>query len=283
MSREPEWLACPWQDLVGRSVVPFTVLPDRDALAQHMARAMADELIANNAAGAPTRWIMPVGPVSQYPYLVEMVNAEQISLAGLHTFQMDEYLDWTSRLLPLDHPLSFAGSLEKVFFSQIDSALAQPVGQRHRPDPTALDSLAEAIDAAGGVDTCWGGIGVHGHIAFNEPPSTYFRSMDVEEFAQAPTRIVALQPDTLVVNSISAAGGNYEALPQMAITIGMREILAAGRIRLTAHRNLWQRAIWRRAVMQEPTIMYPVTLIQRMADAEIFVDEGTAAPAALGA
>lgn len=280
--REPEWLACPWQDLVGRSRVPFEVLPDADALMAHMAAEMAAELRANNAAGRPTRWILPVGPTGQYPYLVEIINRERLSLANLHSFQMDEYLDWTTRLLPSDHPLSFLGALHEKFFERIDADLRQPAGQHHRPDPCALDDLSAAIAAVGGVDTCWGGIGVHGHVAFNEAPPTYYGDIELEEFALAPTRIVALQPDTLVVNGISGAGGNFEAVPPYAVTIGMNDILAAGRIRLCAHRQLWARAIWRRAVMQAPTVRYPVTLIGRMADAKIYVDEKTAAPAAVG-
>jgi glucosamine-6-phosphate deaminase len=82
-----------------------------------------------------------------------------------------------------------------------------------------------------------------------------------------------------VVNAISAAGGNFEAIPPYAVTIGMGDILSAKRIRLCAHRHLWQRAVWRRAVLQESTARYPVTFIQQHADAAVMVDEETAAPA----
>lgn len=277
--REPVWLAWPWQDVVSKARVPVVVLPDQERLFAHMAEEMAAELRANNAEDRPTRWILPVGPTGQYSHLVEIINRERIDLSRLYTFQMDEYLDWTCRSLSPDHPLSFAGTLRRRFFSKLDADLRPPENRHKAPDPRHLDSLAEAIDMAGGVDTCWGGIGVHGHIAFNEPPSTYFQAIGDEEMKQAPTMIVALQPDTRVVNAISSAGGNFEAIPPYAVTIGMRDILSARRIRLCAHRRLWQRAVWRRAVMEEPSVRYPVTFIQEHRDAAIYVDEATAEPA----
>lgn len=280
--REPEWLGWPWQQVVEQAKVPVEVLPDTASLYRHMAEQMAAELRVNHAADRPTRWIVPVGPTGMYAPLVEIINRERLDLRHLYTFQMDEYLDWTCRSLPEDHPLSFGGALRRKFFNLIDPELRPAPSHHIAPDPRHLDSLDEAIDLVGGVDTCWGGIGVHGHIAFNEPPSTYFSAITDEEMKSAPTMIVALQPDTRVVNSISAAGGNFEAIPPYAVTIGMREILGAKKIRLCAHRNMWQRAVWRRAVLMEPSVRYPVTFIQEHADAAVYVDEATAAPAAVG-
>src|ERR1035438_6560359 len=148
-----------------------------------------------------------------------MINAERLDLSRLYTFQMDEYLDWTCRTLPIEHPLSFAGTLHRRFFGRLDEDLLPPPNRHFAPDPRHLDSLAEAIDMVGGIDTCWGGIGVHGHIAFNEPPSTYFQAITDDEMKAAPTAIVALQPDTRVVNAISTVGGNFEAIPPYAVTI----------------------------------------------------------------
>jgi glucosamine-6-phosphate deaminase len=280
-TREPEFLAWPWQQVVEAAKVTVTVLPDTAALYRHMAEQMAAELRAHLAADRPTRWIIPVGPTGQYGPLVEIINRERLDLSRLYTFQMDEYLDWTCRPLSTDHPLSFGGTLQRRFFSQIDPDVRPPANRHFAPNPRHLDDLAEAIDLVGGIDTCWGGIGVHGHIAFNEPPSTYFQAIGAEEMKNAPTMIVALQPDTRVINAVSAAGGNFEAIPPYAVTIGMREILGAKRIRLCAHRHLWQRAVWRRAVLQSPTVRYPATFIQEHPDAGVFVDEATAAPAAL--
>lgn len=274
--RQPEWLAWPWQRLIAEAPTPTRVVPDVPTIYREMAADMAAELRANNAAGRPTRWILPVGPIGQYPILLETIHHERLDLSHLHTFQMDEYLDWTCRPITPDNPLSFTGHLRDAFFGQIDEALRPPASQHHVPDPRHLDSIAEAVEAVGGIDTCYGGIGIHGHVAFNEAPDTRYGEVTLDELAAAPTRILALQPETLVVNGIQAAAGNFEAIPPYAVTIGMTEILSAKRIRLCCNRGQWQRTIFRRAVMQEPTVRYPITLIREHPDAQVTADVITA-------
>lgn len=280
--REPEWLSWPWPRLVAAARVPCRVVPDVPAIYREMADDMAAELRANVAAGRPTRWILPVGPIGQYPLLVDIINRERLDLSGLHTFQMDEYLDWTCRPIPASDPLSFTGHLQSAFFGRIEPALRPPAAQHHVPDPRRLDAIAEAVAAVGGLDTCYGGIGIHGHIAFNEAPDTHFAEVTVDELRAAPTRIVALRPETLVVNGIQAAAGNFEAIPPYAVTIGMAEILSCRRIRLCCNRGQWQRTIFRRAVMQPPTVRYPVTLLHDHPDVHITADETTAEPPVSG-
>lgn len=55
---------------------------------------MANEVIANNAAERPTKWVLPCGPMVQYKYFIERVNKERISLKNLFVFHMDEFLGW---------------------------------------------------------------------------------------------------------------------------------------------------------------------------------------------
>lgn len=281
-TRQPDWLSWPWPQLVAEARVPTRVVPDVPTLYRQLADDMLAELTADLAAGRPTRWILPVGPIGQYPRFVAEANRRRLDLSGLHTFQMDEYLDWTCRPIAPDNPLSFTAHLNAALFAQIDPALGPPPEQHHVPDPRRLDAIAEAMDEIGGIDTCYGGIGIHGHLAFNEAPSTHYGDITPEELTQSPTRIVALQPETLVVNGIQAAAGNFEAIPPFAVTLGMREILAANRIRLYCNRGQWQRTIFRRAVMQEPTVRYPVTFVQEHPDALITADEATAEPPAAG-
>ncbi|MBI2298990.1 MAG: glucosamine-6-phosphate isomerase [Armatimonadetes bacterium] len=281
-TRQPDWLSWPWPKLVEQARVPTRVVADVPTLYRQLADDMLAELTANNAAGRPTRWILPVGPIGQYPRFVEEVNRRRLDLSGLHTFQMDEYLDWTCRPIPLDDPLSFTAHLTAALFERLDRALRPPPEQHHVPDPRRLDAVAEAVEAVGGIDTCYGGIGIHGHLAFNEAPATRYADISPDELKQGPTRIVALQPETLVVNGIQAAAGNFEAIPPFAVTLGMREILSARRIRLYCNRGQWQRTIFRRAVMQEPTVRYPVTFVQGHPDALVTADEATAEPPASG-
>jgi glucosamine-6-phosphate deaminase len=227
MAALDEILAIPAEELLHCSKVRLEILPDLDALYDHLARSIAVEISARTAAGQPTRLILPVGPVDHYPRLVEICNREGIGWHTVHAFHMDDYLDWQGRPLPLDHPLSFEGYMRRTVYDRLDPALRIPESQIHFPDPLDLDCISQRIAEVGGVDTCYGGIGYHGHLAFNEPPISRWFKLTPEEFRTSLTRIVPLAPETVVMNSIRSTGGNLAALPPMAITLGMADILAA--------------------------------------------------------
>jgi len=275
----PHQLTFSPEELITSSSIPLTVLHDNDSLLEHMARSIADEVKVNNLSGRPTRLILPVGPVGQYPILIKICNQDRISWKNVHTFNMDEYCDWQGRLLPSDHPLSFKHYMVTQVFNQLDKDLQMPLDHIHFPDPLHLDEISQQIENAGGIDTCYGGIGYHGHIAFNEPPNTLYSRVSMDEFMQSQTRIVHLNPDTLVMNSIWNTGGNPYALPSMAVTMGFKDILASKRIRLYCSGGSWQRTVLRVALLSEPDIDYPVTLLQSHPDYAVVSDLDTALPA----
>ena len=157
-------------DLLKRSRLGVRLFPDVKTMLDFMADCMAEELRHNNAAGKPTRWILPVGPINQYFRLVEISNREKISWKNADIFQMDDFLDWQGRPVPLDHPLSFQGFVHKQVFAKLEAGLRPNPERVHFPNPFQPDEIAAKMIAAGGVDTCYGGIGYHGHVAFNEPP-----------------------------------------------------------------------------------------------------------------
>jgi glucosamine-6-phosphate deaminase len=95
---------------------------------------------------------------------------------------------------------------------------------------------------------------------------------------QSTTRVVMLGDDSMVVQSIACAGGSSEMIPPMAVTIGMREILAARRLRLFLAGGERHRAIFRMTLLAEPTSDYPSTLLQGHPDCVVHTDEATALP-----
>jgi len=254
------------------------IVPDLPALYQHFARSVADEIRANNSVGKPTRLILPVGPVDQYPVLARICNEEQISWRNVFTFNMDEYCDWQGRAVSTEHPLSFQRAMRDLLFAQLDLTLRIPQDHIHFPDPMNLDQISRAILDVGGIDTCYGGIGFHGHVAFNEPPISRWFKLTPDEFRNSLTRLVSLAPETIVMNSARATGGNPAALPPMAVTLGMRDIFSARRIRLYCQGGTWQRTVLRIALMGDEDVDYPVTLLQEHPDYGIITDCNTATP-----
>jgi glucosamine-6-phosphate deaminase len=274
----PEYLTISAAELAGRAGNRLEILPDKRAVYEHFARSIATEIQENNAAGRATVLILPVGPLGGFPLLAERCNQDQVSWERVHTFNMDEYLDWQARPLPPDHPMSFRGFMDR-FFRELDPALRPRPEQTRFPDPSQPDAVADEIEALGGIQTCYGGVGVHGHLAFNEPPLDRWRTYTVEEMRRSRTRILPLAPETVVMNSIRALGGHFASLPPMCITLGMSECLGANRIRLYCDGGEWQRTALRTALLGPVGVEYPVTLTQDHPDCVFICDAVTAQPA----
>jgi len=271
-------LQLPVGELVRHARMGVRLFPTIDAMLEHMADSMAAELRENNSAGRPTRWILPVGPVKQYFRLVDICNRERITWRNADIFQMDEFLDWQGRPLALEDPLSFEGFMRRQVFARLDDELRPDESRIHFPNPFNPDEMWRQMTAAGGVDTCFGGIGYHGHVAFNDPPISRWFRVSAEQMRQSTTRVVVLGDDSVVVQSIGSAGGSSEMIPPMAVTIGMREILSARRLRLFLAGGERHRAIFRITLLGEPSSYYPSTLMQGHPDCIVHTDEATARP-----
>ncbi len=258
--------------------IPFRLLKDIPSVLEDFARSIATMIRDRNARQEPTRLILPVGPVAQYPILVDISRRERISWNNVHVFQMDEFLDWQARPIPVDHPLSFEGFLRRELYAHLDI----PESNIHVPNPFRPDEISQQLAALGGADLCCGGIGYHGHVAFNEPPISRWHKVSIDELRNSLTRVVALGADSILVQSIACAGGDSQAIPPMAVTLGMRDILSSRRIRLYCTGGERHRAIFRRAVAGEISPDYPVSLVQSHPYAEVIADEATARPILIG-
>jgi glucosamine-6-phosphate deaminase len=158
--------------------------------------------------------------------------------------------------------LSFEGFIRREVIARIDPGLRPPEANLHFPNPLALEKYSADIQAVGGIDTCYAGIAVHGHIAFNEPEISRYRKVTKEEMRNSGTRILPIAPESVVMNGIRSCGGDLEAMPPMCITVGMKDILASRRIRVYLQGGRWQQAIFRRVLFGEVSVEYPATFLQ---------------------
>lgn len=251
----------------------LVICRDIDALHAHFAESIAAEIRANNQNNRPTKLILPVGPVGQYPLLADIINGEQLSLKQCWFFMMDEHCDDNGVALPPEHPLSFRHVFEESFSSRVRRNLMIPGKQLVFPDHLNVQTLKEKIDAVGGIDTTYGGIGIHGHIAYNEPEPNV---------RESDPRLVYLNDFTRTINAIRAQiGGNLEGHPRKGVTLGMRQLLSVRRIRLYCRNGValdWANTVLRLALFGRPGDDYPVTHIRDHADYVVVTDEETARP-----
>lgn len=252
--------------------LPLICMEDNASVFRVMARQMADEIEAHNRAGEKTVLICPVGPVGQYPYFVDLVNERKLSLKDTWFINMDEYLDENRKWIVTTHPLSFRGFMERTVYLNIDPSLLMPERQRVFPDPENTGRIPALIEELGGVDIAFGGIGINGHVAFNEADP----SLAPEAFLAQKTRVLTISPETRAANAIGDFNGALEDMPRECVTVGIHEIAHARKIRLGVFRN-WHRAVVRRAAYGEPSTEFPVSLLQSHPDITITMTDYVAA------
>ena len=174
---------------------------------------------------------LPTGstPLNTYAELIRMVAAGEVSFKNVVTFNMDEYVG-----LPEEHPESYHSFMHKNLFDHIDIPKENVhILNGNAPDLDAeCAAYEEAIVKAGGFDLFMGGIGEDGHIAFNEPFSPL----------ESRTRVVTLTQDTREVNS-RFFGGDPEAVPAQAMSVGVATVLSAKEVLILAFGSKKARAL----------------------------------------
>jgi glucosamine-6-phosphate deaminase len=259
----PEYLSVPPQELGRGTPVRVEIVGDMEDVARHFAKALFEEI----ADRADVTMVLPVGPVDQFPLLAQMVNRARLDCRAVTIINMDEYLDG-DEWVPIDHPLSFRGYMNRKFYDLLDPELAPREENRVFPDPREPSAIQQVIDERGGLDACYGGVGINGHLAFNEPPEPG-EPVDTGEFAARPTRVISLTRETITINS-NTVGGELSIIPRLAVTVGMREILSAGRLRCYCNRP-WQGAVIRRALHGPVTAKCPASLLRTHPDASVTI------------
>ena len=176
--------------------------------------------------------------------------------------------DWCS--FNLDAYVGLAPADPRSFAAEMDRLLVQPLGLDPRrvwlPDGLAADPDAEArrygeaVAAAGGIGLQVLGLGLNGHVGFNEPPCA----------AAAPCRAVVLSEATRRQNA-GAFGGDPAAVPARAITVGMAEILAAERILLVVT-GAPKADILGRCLREPPGPERPASWLQHHPDVTVIAD-----------
>ena len=211
-------------------------------------------------------FIVPVGPVFQYRRFVWLVKQRPIDLSRLHLFFMDEYLDEQGGLIPEDSPLSFRGFIQRELIEPMGSTGGFSGERVYFPDPQNPGDFDRRLAELGGADVCYAGVGINGHLAFNEPEG----ALSAEDFLQLGTRVVPLSRETITINSNTALRGAFEQVPARAITVGFRQIMEARKLRIYLNRP-WQGAVVRKLLFGDISPSFPASFARRHSDAALIM------------
>ena len=244
--------------------ITLRIVPGEHDMYLDMALTMLEAILLCRRQDRPCVMIVPVGPTGQYPILAELVNRLRIPLHHVHFFNMDEYLLTPQTVISPEDPMSFFRRMEDTFYSRVDPEWVMPESQRHFPRPGQEREYDDLLDKLGGAQLCLGGLGINGHVAFNEPPEPG-EPMDADTYAGLGTRVLPISRETRTVNAWGYQRGDISGMPPYCITIGMKQILAARSIYIALNRD-WQHGIARHVLHDEPSAALPASLLQRHGD-----------------
>jgi glucosamine-6-phosphate deaminase len=204
---------------------------------------------------------LPTGktPLGAYRQLVEAHRKRRLDFSNVTIFALDEYAGLSSR-----HRHSFANFLQKNLIARINV----PRGKFHFPSGVAEDferecaQYEERLKRAGGIDLVFLGIGVNGHIGFNEPGSSL----------GSRTRIKTLTEETLNRNSRLFTSKN---IPRFALTVGIGTIMEGKEILLAASGREKADAV-KLAVEGPITARVPASILQMHPRVTCVLDEEAA-------
>jgi glucosamine-6-phosphate deaminase len=203
---------------------------------------------------------LPTGgtPLGMYEKLIELYNEGLVSFKKVITFNMDEYVG-----IPKDHPESYHSFMHNNFFNHIDIVKENINilnGNAEDLEKECEDYEKRMVDF-GGIDLFVGGVGVDGHIAFNEPGSSL----------ASRTRIKTLTEDTRIVNS-RFFDNDINQVPKTALTVGVATLMDAKQLLILVKGHNKALAL-EQAVEGSVNHMWTITTVQNHRKAIVVCDE----------
>lgn len=194
--------------------LPTFIGSSRREMGSRAAQDVADELRGCIANRGGARIIFAAAP-SQSDILAALCEQPGIDWARVTAFHMDEYIG-----LPPDAPQRFGNWLRRAIFDRLPFGTVHIMQPDNGPEAEALD-YARLLNAAP-IDICCLGIGVNGHLAFNDPPA------DLHD--PATVKIVRLDATCRKQQVDDGLFPNLAAVPEHAITITVPGLLRANRL-----------------------------------------------------
>jgi len=195
-------------------------------------------------------------PIKTYENLVEKYRQGEISFANAITFNLDEYVG-----LSIEDPTSYHYFMDYHLFKHID---IKPENI-HLPDGMAEDLEEECknyekmIENVGKIDLQILGLGLNGHIGFNEPGTSF----------SSRTHVVDLTPSTIEANARFFS--SIDEVPKKALTMGIATIMDAKEILFLVNGEK-KADILRKVVHGEVTEDVPASVLQRHPNVTLITD-----------
>ena len=221
---------------------------------------MASDIISSQIKQKPNSVLgLATGstPIGTYKELVKKYEEKNLDFSNVKTINLDEYVGLTA-----DNEQSYRFFMNENLFDKIN------IDKKNTfvPNGAAVNLEEEAkaydksVDDFGGIDLQLLGIGIDGHIGFNEPDTHFTKE----------THIVELDNSTIEANARFFA--TKEEVPKQAITMGMKGIMGAKKILLIANGKN-KKELLEEAMNGEITPIVPASILQLHNDVTVIYSE----------
>ena len=236
------------------------IAESRAAMAARAAADIAQEIRACLLKQPGVRMIFAAAP-SQSEMLAALCEENGVDWSRITAFHMDEYLG-----LHPDATQCFGGWLRRTIFDHLNFAAVHLIEPGNDPVEAAA-SYAAKLNAAP-IDIVCCGIGVNGHLAFNDPPADF----------DDPLTMKIVELDALCRQQQVEDGcfATLSEVPTRALTLTVPALLAAHAIFCTVPGSSKREAV-RRAVNDPIGPACPATALRRHPRSTLYLDPGSAA------
>ncbi|MGA7106775.1 MAG: glucosamine-6-phosphate deaminase [Terracidiphilus sp.] len=240
------------------------VAASRPALGARAAADIASEIRALLASQDRVRVLFAAAP-SQSETLLSLSQAPDIDWSRVDAFHMDEYLG-----LDPGAPQRFGAWLRRTIFDHLPFGAVHLIEPDDDPNRTAAKYAAQINTAAIDIACC--GIGVNGHLAFNDPPADFDDPLTV--------KIVTLDERSRQQQVDDKCFATLDDVPTHAVTVTIPALLAAhtifcmvpGQQKLQAVREMLEGSV---------TSLCPATALRLHPRCTLFLDPDSAGEASL--
>ncbi len=233
----------------------FIKVKTYDELSKKAAAIIASQIIVkpNCVLGLATG----SSPVGTYKKLIEANKNGELDFSTVTSVNLDEYVG-----LDVSNDQSYRYFMNDNLFNHVNIDKSKT----YVPNGCAADLKAEGeaydalIKSLGGIDLQLLGIGLDGHIGFNEPDSVF----------TAATHEVVLDESTIKANARFFA--NEDEVPKTAITMGMMSIMQAKKVLLVAN-GAAKKEIVEKAFFGPIDPQVPASILQLHPDVTVIFSE----------
>jgi len=189
-----------------------TAYRDRQAMGAAAASMIARQILHVLEVKPEVRMVFAAAP-SQSDMISSLLAIRDIPWDRITAFHMDDYLD-----LPSDAPQRFANWLDNHLFCRASIGVVHRIPAIGIAEEICSDYARLLAEAP--IDIACLGIGVNGHIAFNDPPVADFNDPAMVKVVELDATCRQQQVDDSCFSALAE-------VPKQAITLTVPQLMAA--------------------------------------------------------